>query len=61
MRRIRSRCCARAAYGETLAAALGLLPDVATSLLERALQDAVSREDYEQAARVRDALKNLKA
>ncbi len=29
--------------------------------LERALQDAVSREDYEQAARVRDALKNLKA
>ena len=29
--------------------------------LEQALQDAVSREDYEQAARVRDALKNLKA
>ena len=29
--------------------------------LERALQDAVSREDYEQAARVRDALRNLKA
>jgi hypothetical protein len=29
--------------------------------LERALQEAVSREDYEQAARVRDALKNLKA
>lgn len=28
--------------------------------LERALQDAVSREDYEQAARVRDALRNLK-
>lgn len=28
--------------------------------LERALQDAVLREDYEQAARVRDALKNLK-
>ena len=29
--------------------------------LERALQEAVSREDYEQAARVRDALRNLKA
>lgn len=29
--------------------------------LELALQDAVSREDYEQAARVRDALRNLKA
>jgi hypothetical protein len=29
--------------------------------LEQALQDAVSREDYEQAARVRDALRNLKA
>ncbi len=29
--------------------------------LERALQEAVTREDYEQAARVRDALKNLKA
>ena len=28
--------------------------------LERALQDAVSREDYEQAALVRDALKNLR-
>ncbi len=28
--------------------------------LEQALQEAVSREDYEQAARVRDALRNLK-
>ena len=29
--------------------------------LERALQGAVASEDYEQAARVRDALRNLKA
>jgi hypothetical protein len=36
-------------------------PLTAREKLERALSDAVKREDYEKAARVRDALRNLEA